>query len=143
MITKDVTRPTRHRCSQRIPFNLTVDVCSGSSSLDDSSIAWAARCEGKKPNQKAYKIFYTTSPSSRLDATVQSYISFVISMKNYSYKSTITMLPNSQIMAFEKNPTTFDINERFWKPWLIHELIRKRNDVAALTESFNVANRID
>ena len=46
-------------------------------------------------------------------------------------------------MALENGSKSFDINERFWKAWLIHELIRKGQDIQALTQSLDVASRID
>lgn len=52
------------------------------------------------------------------------------------------ILTNAQIMAIENGARKFDIKERFWKAWLIDELIRKGNDVRALKESLELAGQI-
>lgn len=46
-------------------------------------------------------------------------------------------------MAIENGSKTFNIHERFWKAWLMHELIRKGDDVQALRESVDMASHID
>ena len=53
------------------------------------------------------------------------------------------ILSNGQLMALENGSKSFNIDERFWKTWLIYELIRKGADIKALARSVNVTSRID
>ena len=46
-------------------------------------------------------------------------------------------------MTLENGSRTFNINERFWKAWLIDELIRTGRERRTLKENGRMAKHID